>query len=60
MIVLTMLAEMMNSIESAVRSVCWCKVLMRFTLFLKYSFLCWSNGPRLGVLLQMTAIVEGS
>jgi hypothetical protein len=41
MIVSTMSAEMTNSIESTFRSMCWCKVLMRFTLLLKYSFLSW-------------------
>ncbi len=43
MIVSTMSAEMTNLIESANRSMCWCKMLMCFTLFLKYSFLYWSN-----------------
>jgi len=43
MIVSTMSVEMMNLIKSANRSMCWCKMLMRFTLFLKYSFLSWSN-----------------
>jgi hypothetical protein len=35
MIVLTMSTKMTNSIEFTVRSMCWCKVLMRFWRILK-------------------------